>query len=135
MFGTLIVSKRRTSGAWRRQVAGPSFSLLVHTVFVYAAAMATASSGPDHAGPVADTTVIQFRTDARTPPGLRTPTLPKMFRMVAAPITVPTSIPPIDLDQTFDPASYRGVGRELGPERPEAGRTELTRIFVEALVD
>lgn len=57
------------------------------------------------------------------------------FRTLVAPDAIPTSIPPIDLNQTFDPREFTGVGTPVGPEGGPGEAADVTRVFVEAVVD
>ncbi len=135
MFTTLIVSRPRTKGAWRRQLAGPTFSMLAHAVVFYAAAMATMPSSTGENAITKDTSLIYVPPQAQKPAEPRAPVLPETFRTLPAPISIPTSIPPIDLNQTFDPGDYTGVGVELGPPQGVEGSVDPTRVFIDSAVD
>jgi TonB family protein len=63
---------------------------------------------------------------------------PKGFQTLAAPIDIPTEIPPIDLKEKFDPRDYSGVGQEGGVATGIVGGTgpvDLNQVFQEAVVD
>lgn len=135
MFNTLIVSRPRAKNAWRRELGGPTFSLVAHSLIVYVAAMATATSGAGTTAGVRDTTIIYVPPQDRTSPEPRAPAVPRVFRTLTAPVTVPTSIPPIDLTEIWDAGAFTGVGIPLGPDRGVEGPANLTRVFVEAVVD
>lgn len=63
---------------------------------------------------------------------------PKGFQVLSAPVDIPREIPPIDLNQRFDPRDYSGVGVEGGVFSGVTGGTgpvDLTQVFAEAVVD
>jgi TonB family protein len=65
---------------------------------------------------------------------------PKGFQTVIAITNIPTEIPPVNLNERFDPRDYTGVGAEGGIASGIVGGTgdvptDLGAIFVEALVD
>jgi protein TonB len=134
MFNTLIVSGPRAKQAWRRELGGSTFSLVAHSLILYAAAMATATSGSSNAGAPRDTTLIYVPTPDQRPPEPGVPMVPR-FRPLVAPVTIPTSIPPIDPNEVFDPRAFSGLGVELGPDTSGGGSVDPTRVFVEAVVD
>jgi TonB family protein len=135
MFDTLIVSKPRARRAWRRELTGPTLSLVAHSLVLYAAAVATATAGAGGAVAVRDTRMIYVRHLDRPATEPRAPALPGVFRTLLAPVTIPTTIPPIDLTETWDPTSYSGVGVPLGPNRSVEGQVDPSQVFVEAVVD
>lgn len=64
---------------------------------------------------------------------------PKGFQVLTAPVDIPTEIPPVNLDQRFDPRDYSGVGVEGGVFSGVEGGTgpvvDLVQVFAEAVVD
>jgi TonB family protein len=89
---------------------------------------------------VADTTMIFIQEtpeeDEPPPPEVLDLPPPKGFRTLAAPINIPTGIPPIDLSQQFDPRDFSGIGVEEGVfEGVEEGPIDLAQVFTEAVVD
>ncbi len=63
---------------------------------------------------------------------------PKGFQTLVAPLEIPTEIPPVDVDEAFDPRNYTGEGVEGGVFSGVEGGTgpvDLTRIFEEAMVE
>lgn len=134
MFNTLIVSRPRATRVWRRELAGPSFSLVAHSLILYAAAMATAAPGAGGPG-VRDTTVFYLRSFSRRNPEPRAPAAPRVFRTLVAPAVIPTSIPPVDLTTPWDAGSYSGVGVMAGPVLRGEGPANLTPVFVAWMVD
>lgn len=64
---------------------------------------------------------------------------PKGFQVLTAPVEIPTEIPPVNLEQRFDPRDYSGVGVEGGVFSGVEGGTgpvvDLVQVFAEAVVD
>ncbi len=63
---------------------------------------------------------------------------PKGFQVVTAPIFIPTEIPPIDLNERFDPRDFTGEGIEGGifsGVEGGSGPVDLSQTFMEAVVD
>lgn len=135
MFDTLIISRPRARRAWRQELGGSTFSLVAHSLIAYAAVMATATSGGGREAAVRDTTVVYVGPQDRTSREPRAPVVPHGFRTLLAPVTIPTSIPPVDLTERWDPGRYTGVGVPLGPDPPVEGPADLTQVFIEAVVD
>lgn len=135
MLTTLIVSRPRTKGAWRRQVGGLTFSMAAHAVVFYAAAMATMPGATGGSAVTNDTSLIYVRPQERKPLEPPPPIRPETFRTLVAPIDIPASIPPIDFTQTFDPGDYTGVGVERGPAQGVERSVDPTRVFIESVVD
>lgn len=135
MFDTLIVSRPQTKGAWRRRLGGSSFSLIVHTVLLTAAVVVTKGSGVTNNGPTTDTNMVYLKQEEEKPPEPEAPPPPpKGFQTLMAPVSIPTSIPPINLNETFDPRNFTGVGVEMGTAKG-VENMDLTQVFIEAVVD
>lgn len=135
MFEVLIESKPEQKRI-RRNVPNSLFSLILHTVLIYAAVQATMK------GDVAEETVIDtnmvFLEEQQPEPEepAAPPPPPKGFQTLMAPVEIPTSIPPIDLNEKFDPRNFTGVGVELGVATGViTGPIDLTQVFIEAVVD
>jgi periplasmic protein TonB len=64
---------------------------------------------------------------------------PKGFQVLSAPVDIPTEIPPINLEERFDPRDYSGVGVEGGIFAGEVGGTgpvvDPSQVFEQAVVD
>lgn len=135
MFDTLIVSNPQTKGAWRRRLGGSTFSIVAHTIVFYAAVMVTMNSGVAKSGTANDTNMVYLKQEEEKPPEPEAPPPPpKGFQTLMAPVSIPTTIPPINLNQTFDPRNFTGVGVELGTAKGVEGM-DLTQVFLEAVVD
>ncbi|HWP37526.1 MAG TPA: energy transducer TonB [Gemmatimonadales bacterium] len=138
MFDTLIVSKPQKQGILRR-VPQSMFSLVTHAVLIWFAVQATmkGDTGPLDAG--LDTNMVFLEEEKPEEPQEpeAPPPPPKGFSTLLAPIDIPTSIPPINLNEKFDPNQFSGVGVELGVAEGllQTGPVDLTQIFVEAVVD
>jgi protein TonB len=124
----------------RKKTAAASLvSLVVHVAIIVSAAIATV-----HVSRAAQTTVVDtalvFLTQPRPQPEQPAPPPPdigaplKGFQTLVAPIDIPADIPPVDLQEKFDPRDYSGIGVEGGvatgmtPTGPE-------QVYAEALVE
>lgn len=135
MFDTLIVSKPPKKGSLKRRLGGSTFSVVTHVVLIYLAVQATLGSGLENAGTVSDTNMVYLEQKEEKPPEPEAPPPPpKGFQTLMAPVSIPTSIPPINLNETFDPRNFTGVGVELGTARG-VENVDLTQVFLEAVVD
>jgi protein TonB len=115
VFEHLIESKRKTD---KKKALGLGFvSLVGHTVLVILAVVATLTAGPSSDDSHLDTTMVFLNQEEKKPeeqpPVLDIPQL-KGFQTVVAPTDIPTNIPPINLQEHFDPKDYSGTGVEGG---------------------
>ncbi len=132
MFDNLIESKPQKRG-FRRNLPNSLFSLFLHVVLIYGAVQATMKSGMV-AETVLDTTMVYLEEEEEKPEELAPPPPPpKGFQTLMAPVEIPTSIPPIDLNEKFDPRNFSGVGVEMGVAT--GMQVDLTQVFMEAVVD
>lgn len=136
MFDTLIVSKPAKAGL-KGRIGGSTFSLVTHGVLIYLAIEATLSAGLQSAGNQIDTNMVFIEQKEEKPQEPEAPPPPpKGFQTLMAPINIPTSIPPINLNETFDPRNFSGVGVEMGVAKGvDTGPVDLTQVFIEAVVD
>ena len=116
MFDTLIESGHHT-GVKRPMEAG-IVSLAAHSAIVAAAVFATMQVGQAAQSVQVDTALVfinqpqqQPKPPEAPPPGV--PTF-KGFQTVVAPVDIPTNIPPVNLQEKFDPRDYSGIGVEGG---------------------
>ena len=147
MFDNLVESNpkgRKIGGA-----ASSSFmSLVVHGALVYAAVMATMTVTAAVKQEQVDTTLVFLTQQQDKPPepeeqkpqlaSLTPP--PQGFQTVVVVTEIPTEIPPVNLNERFDPRDYSGVGVEGGIAQGVVGGTgpvptDLAQVFVEAVVD
>lgn len=148
MFDVLVESNRKG----RRDVSGTIGGMLTSTVLQVAlmAAAVVATGKVAHEVQEARIDTIQLVLDEpqdepepepeEAPPvitSLNPP--PKGFQVLTAPVDIPTEIPPINLDQRFDPRDFSGVGVEGGVFQGVEGGTgpvtDLSQVFSEAVVD
>lgn len=146
MFDHLVESnpKNRRQG-WRGAVSSTLLSVVFHTGIITAAVFATMGVVHESQEVNMDTIMLTFdepepdQPDEPPPPvitSLNPP--PKGFQVLSAPVDIPREIPPIDLNQRFDPRDYSGVGVEGGVFSGVEGGTgpvDLTQVFAEAVVD
>jgi len=136
VFETLIVSKPAKAGL-KQRLGGSTFSLVTHGVLIYLAIEVTLGGGLQNAGNQVDTNMVYIEQKEEKPQEPEAPPPPpKGFQTLMAPISIPTSIPPINLNETFDPRNFTGVGVEMGVAKGlDTGPVDLTQVFIEAVVD
>lgn len=96
---------------------GGFVSLLIHTAVIGGAIFATLSARQIVAGTKIDTSLVlvapqEPQHETPPPPELQVPL--KGFQTVAVPAIIPTAIPPVSLQEHFDPKDFTGVGVEGG---------------------
>jgi len=115
VFDVLIESKRPSQ---KGRMAGTSIvSLVVHTAIIGGAIFATYSAAKADEGVKVDTALVYVQPEQKQPDQPPPPQLEvqfKGFQTVVAPTDIPTNIPPVDLQQHFDPKDFTGVGVEGG---------------------
>ena len=148
MFDNLVESNRKG----RRDVKGTIMGMFGSTFFqgalMVAAVYATMGVAQESQGIDIDTIMMsldqpeeqQEEQPEEEPPvvtSLEPP--PKGFQVLTAPVEIPKDIPPVNLDQRFDPRDYSGVGVEGGVFSGVEGGTgpvvDLVQVFEEAVVD
>lgn len=92
-------------------------SLLVHTAVIGGAIFVTLSARQSVGATKIDTALVYLQPqepqhESPPPPELQVPL--KGFQTVALPTNIPTAIPPVDLQEHFDPKDFSGVGVEGG---------------------
>ena len=127
---TLLETGRKTE----KTIGTSALSLTVHALVIAGAVAVTwTTHSLDRTGHV-DTTAVILETPPSRPPQPTPPSLDvslKGFQTIAIPAVV-TSIPPVDLQQHFDPKDYTGIGIEGG--RDEGLVPSADRVYPEALV-
>jgi TonB family protein len=111
----LIESKRKAD---KKKAFGLGFvSLVGHSILVLLAVIATITAGQAASDEIPDTMMVFLNQEEKKqeeqPPVLEIPQL-KGFQTVVAPTDIPTNIPPINLQEHFDPKDYSGTGVEGG---------------------
>ncbi len=135
MFDHLIESKRKKD---HKRVFGlGAASLLVHTVVIAVAVYATLNAGQADNKVRVDTALVfmdqpkQEKPPEQQPVQLDVPL--KGFQTVIAPDVIPTNIPPVNLQEHFDPKDYSGSGVEGGLA---SGLVPTgNEVFMEAIVE
>jgi TonB family protein len=115
VFDVLIESKRASQ---KGKLAGTSLvSLIVHTGIIGGAIFATYTAAAADTGPKVDTALVYVQPEQKQPDQPPPPQLDvqfKGFQTVVAPTDIPTNIPPVNLQEHFDPKDFSGVGVEGG---------------------
>src|SRR5712692_2267602 len=96
---------------------GGLVSLVIHSVVIGGAIFATISARQTTASTRLDTALVfiqpqETRRETPPPPELQVPL--KGFQTVTVPAIIPTAIPPVNLQEHFDPKDFSGVGVEGG---------------------
>ena len=135
MLLRLIESKRKTGG---RRVLGVGLaSVAIHSVLIAGVVYATLHAAPRDDHVRMDTTVVLLAPQQRQKPAEPAPVqlvdALKGFQTVVVPAQIPTNIPPIDLQQRFDPKDYSGSGVEGG--RASGLAPGGSEVYAEAVVE
>jgi len=148
VFDVLVESDRRGKRDFKGTIMGMLTSTVAQTIVVIAAVMATMGVAEEVTEVDIDTIMLvmdepepeqEEEPDEPPPPvitSLNPP--PRGFQVLTAPVDIPTEIPPIDLEERFDPRDYSGVGVEGGVFSGVEGGTgpvDLEQVFAEAVVD
>ena len=115
MFDVLIESKRKSEK--KKALGVGAISLMLHTVIITGAIVATLTAGPSDSSTKVDTQMVFLNQQEKQPDQPPPPQLDmqlKGFQTVVAPTDIPTNIPPVNLQEHFDPRDYSGVGVEGG---------------------
>jgi TonB family protein len=115
VFDVLIESKRPSQ---KGRMAGTSIvSLAVHTLIIGGAVYATLTAAQTDDSVKVDTALVYVQPETKQPDQPPPPQLDvqfKGFQTVVAPTDIPTNIPPVNLQEHFDPKDFSGVGVEGG---------------------
>jgi len=115
VFDVLIESKRKSEK--KKALGVGAISLMLHTVLITGAIIATLTAGPSDTSTKVDTQMVFLNQQEQKPDQPPPPQLDmqlKGFQTVVAPTDIPTNIPPVNLQEHFDPRDYSGVGVEGG---------------------
>src|SRR5256886_14199925 len=135
VFDVLIESKRKKAG--KKAFSVGFISLTVHTAVIAGAVYATLNAGQtDHSVKVDPAMVFLDQQQQQKPPEQQPVQLDvplKGFQTVVAPDVIPTNIPPVNLQEKFDPKDYSGTGVEggIGTGIVPTGN----EVFMEAIVE
>jgi len=112
-------------------------SLVIHAAMIGGVVYATLHAAPSDARLRVDTTVVLFAPQEQQKPADPAPVqlvdALKGFQAVAVPTQIPTDIPPVDLQERFDPKDYSGSGVEGG--RANGIVVDGTEVYAEAVVE
>ncbi|MSR05639.1 MAG: energy transducer TonB [Gemmatimonadetes bacterium] len=137
MFDQLIESnpKARIGGKFG---GGTTLSIAMHSVLIYIAVQATIGSGSQDSATSLDTTMVfiqQEEEKKQEQPEVKLEEV-KGFTALLAPVNIPTNIPPINLNEKWDPSQFSGVGIEKGISNLTTDvKVDPGAAFIEALVD
>ena len=116
MFEVLIESKRKKNT--KKSFSVGLVSLTVHTAIIAGAVYATLHAGQADTTVKVDTAMVFLEQQQQQKPPEQQPVqldVPlKGFQTVVAPDVIPTNIPPVNLNEKFDPKDYSGTGVEGG---------------------
>jgi len=136
VFDHLIESSRKTD---KKGAFGLGFvSLVGHSLIVLGAVVATLTAGQKSDEQTIDTAMVflnqeeQKKPEETPPPIVDVPQL-KGFQTIVAPTDIPTNIPPINLQQQFDPKDYTGTGVEGGVGTGIVPSSD--QVFMESVVE
>jgi TonB family protein len=116
----------------KKRLLGVGFaSLAIHSAMIAGVVYATLHAAPRDDQVRMDTKVVllapQEHQNAADPPPVQLADALQGFQPVAVSAQIPTDMPPVDLQQRFDPKDYSGSGVEGGLSRNE--------VYAEALVE
>lgn len=143
MFDNLVESKPQKK-ALKDRLPSAFMSVVFHGAIIYAAIVVTMNATQSASNTVTDTTTMVFQQQEKQEKQPEPPKIasleppPKGFQNISAPVNIPTTIPPVDLNQHFDPRDYSGVGVEGGVANGVVGGTgpvDLNQIFTSGVVD
>lgn len=136
MFDTLIESHPQRD---RKRFLGVGLvSLVVHTMVVGGAIVATLNVGQSNTGVRVDTAMVylaQQQQQQQKPPEQQPLALDvplRGFQTVVAPTEIPSDIPPVNLQEKFNPQDYSGTGVEGGVA---SGIVPTDAVYLEAVVE
>ena len=135
MVFTLLKFRRktRTKGLFGVGVA----SLAIHSALIAGVVYATLHAAPSDTRVRMDTTVVLLTPQTQQKPADPAPAqlvdALEGFQTVTVPAQIPTDIPPVDLQQRFDPKDFSGSGVEGG--RANGMVVSGNEVYAEALVE
>ncbi len=133
MAFALIESDRKIG---RSLFGGSVPSLIIHSTVIGAAVLATMSARQNTSSVAADTTLVFLAPPAEPTPPPPQPELSvplKGFQTVDVAAVIPTAIPPVTLQERFDPKDFSGVGVEGG--RATGVEPDPDQVYAASAVD
>ena len=143
MFENLIESKRKKQKSLGQSIT----SVIVHILIIFGAVKATSGAAETLQRVIQDTTMVFLEPPkAPEPPPEQPPPEavvaanppPQGFQVVTPPTDIPTEIPPVNLNEKFDPRDFTGKGVEGGIGTGVVGGTGPVlegEVFLAAEVD
>jgi protein TonB len=139
VFDNLVESKPK-KGGFKQNLPSAMLSVVFHGGLIYAAVMATLGAGNRDSAEKLDTTMVfiqeEEEKEEEQQPEVKLEEV-KGFTALLAPVNIPTNIPPINLNEKFDPRDFSGVGIEKGIAALTATDVKVDpgKAFIEAAVD
>ncbi len=129
----LFETKKRTNQKARFGVGVTSLAL--HAALIAGAVYATVAARPADTSVKVDTTVVLLTQEQKAPEPSKAQLVEplKGFQTVVVPTVIPTNVPPIDLEEKFDPKDYTGIGVEGG--RADGITPPENAVYAEAVVE
>lgn len=143
MFENLIESNRKTKVSFGQQ----AMSIAIHAGIIFGAIKVTAGVAEAAKEIVVDTNLVFLKPPEPPPPVEQPPEdvvvsanpPPQGFQVVMPPDNIPTEIPPVNLNERFDPKDFTGKGVEGGIASGIVGGTGPVpiegEVFLAAEVD
>jgi protein TonB len=142
VFENLIESKRKRKNTLGQQVV----SIFVHAGLIFGAVKATQGAAEAVREIAVDTTMVFLKPPEAPPPPPQPENVvvsanppPQGFQVVSPPENIPTEIPPVNLNERFDPKDFTGKGVEGGIGTGVVGGTGPVpiegEVFLAAEVD
>jgi len=142
VFENLIESNRKRKSSLGQQVV----SAVVHVLLIFGAVKATQGAAEAIREITVDTTMVFLKPPEQAPPPPPPENVvvsanppPQGFQLVAPPENIPTEIPPVNLNERFDPKDFTGKGVEGGIATGVVGGTGPVpiegEVFLAAEVD
>jgi periplasmic protein TonB len=126
VFDNLPESGRRK----KKGLGQTAISFIFHGLLIYAAVKATAGAAETLETRLKDTTMVFLEDVKPAPPPppqenqiVSANPPPQGFQTVVPPTEIPTEIPPVNLNERFDPKDFTGKGAEGGIAAGVAGGT------------
>ena len=125
--------KTRSTGFLRVGIS----SLAIHSAMIAGVVYTTLHAAPSDSRVRMDTTVVLLTPETQQksadPTAVQLVDALRGFQTVTVPAQIPTDIPPIDLQQRFDPKDYSGSGIEGG--RANGIVLDGSEVYAEAIVE
>ena len=143
MFENLIESNKKPSASLSQSIV----SVFVHAGLIFGAIRATQGAAEAIREITVDTTMVFLKPPETPPPPPPPPENvvvsanppPQGFQVVSPPDNIPTEIPPVNLNEKFDPKDFTGKGVEGGIATGIVGGTGPVsiegQVFLAAEVD